>query len=349
MWLYGSGFPKSLNVSKAIEKTAPVKRDTIGTVDHKSVSTDEKLWQGWGTTLKPAWEPIIVARKPPEGTIAQNVLRYGTGALNIDGCRIGFRDHADERSSKAKNRHADFRSKARNNRIYGRDERSRDNYDELGRWPANVTLSHTEDCRQVGHSNIRSNGHYPAVRGTGGLGTSGHKGQRRLADHVSAGELVERWECSPDCAVLMLDQQSGDVSASRFYYCAKASRSERNAGLGRSDRAIKPIQQGRSLINGDPQRNLHPTVKPIALMRHLVRLVAPPGGIVLDPFMGSGSTGIATVMEGARFIGIEREAEYIAIARARIGHWGRKTSGERSRRVGQSRGCPGIARRKRAR
>jgi len=398
-WLYGQGFPKSLDVSKAIDKAAGAKREVIGThagatniarqattgkfaryepgakfsPEDRQVEVTRpatpaaRRWNGWGTALKPAWEPIIVARKPLEGTVVQNVRRYGTGALNIDGCRIGFRNQADERSSKTKNRHADFGSKARKNRVYGRDERSRENYDAPGRWPANVTLSHTEDCRQVGHARVRSNGHHPAVRGKGGLGTSGHQGQNGLEEHSSAGEPVGCWECSPDCAVRLLDEQSGDVGngwrrdygehyaqerhqyrggcfggggytgsstyadtggASRFFYCAKASRAERNAGLDGFDRAAtddgrqKPIDNPY-LRGKTPRQNTHPTVKPIELMRWLVRLATPPGGLVLDPFAGSGSTGAATIMEGARFLGVEREAEYVPIIRARIKHWAR--------------------------
>jgi DNA modification methylase len=306
-WLYGQGFPKSLNISNALQRRDP---------------RDAERWRGWGTGLKPAWEPIVIARKPMGGTVAQNIHMLGTGGLNIDGCRVAFRGQADERSSKAKNRHADFKSKARKNAIYGRDERSRGNYDPPGRWPANVALSHTERCRQAGHTRIQSNSHHPAARGCGGISTSGHKGQRQLVKRSRAGELVGVWECAPDCPVQMLDQQSG--GASRFFYCAKASSAERNAGLDQSDRAT--IGDGRN----KPMRNTHPTVKPIALMRHLVRLVTPPGGVVLDPFTGSGSTGVAAVLEGARFIGIEREPEYIPIARARIRHWAGR-SGKRER------------------
>jgi DNA methylase len=380
MWLYGQGFPKSLDVSKAIDKAAGVERQVIGKRHDGVGNTDASIhrhgglaasrestyalttpttpqarqWQGWGTALKPAWEAIIVARKPLDGTVAQNVLRHGTGALNIDGCRIGFCCEADERSSKTRNRHADFRSKARKNRIYGRDERSRGNYDAPGRWPTNVTLSHTEGCRQVGHTRVPSNGHHPAARGAGGLGTAGHRGQQGLTERSSAGELAGCWECSPDCAVRMLDQHSRDAGkdprrdsrehhaeqrrgdylsgfgASRFFYCAKASRSERDAGLGGFDETAttddgreKPIDNpylpGKTL-----RQNIHPTVKPITLMRYLVRLVTPPGSIVLDPFAGSGSTGVAAVIEGARFLGIEREADYVEIARARIRHWARR-------------------------
>ena len=314
MWLHGQGFPKSLNVAAAIEKTN---------------SKTAAAWQGWGTALKPAWEPIVIARKPMGGTVAQNVRRHGTGALNIDGCQIAFQSEKDEHESKTKNRHADFGS-TRQNRIYGRDERARHNYDVPGRWPANVTLSHTDSCRRTGHTRIRSNSHHPATRGNGGLATAGHSGQQGLTERSSNGELVARWECPPDCAIRMLDEQSG--GASRFFYCPKANRSERDAGTERLPTSLigtcggeeDDLSEGKKPTR--PRANTHPTVKPIALMRHLVRLITPPGGTVLDPFTGSGSTGIAAVMEGARFIGIEREADYITVARARIRHWAGQAS-----------------------
>jgi hypothetical protein len=375
-WLYGQGFPKSLDVSKAIDKAAGAKRQVIGQRYDGVGNTDSSIhrqrglaasrestyaltapatpkarqWQGWGTALKPAWEPIIIARKPLDGTVAQNVRRHGTGALNIDGCRIGFRGQAGQRSRKTKNHHADFRSKARKNRVYGRDEHSRSNNNAPGRWPANVALSHTTDCRQIGHTQVQSNDRHPAASGAGGLGTAGHQGQQGLPKRSSAGELNGCWECSPDCAVRMLDHQSGDVGkgrrrdhgerhaeerrgdclssgfgASRFFYCAKASQSERNAGLERldADDRKKPIDSP-NLRGGTLPQNVHPTVKPIPLMRYLVRLVTPPGGIVLDPFAGSGTTGIAAILEGARFLGVEQEADYVATARARIRHWAKK-------------------------
>jgi hypothetical protein len=233
--------------------------------------------------------------------------------VNIDGCRITPQPAADARESETESRRAGERSHGAGT---------------PGRWPANVILSHTSDCRHTGHTRTRSSCHHPAARGKGGLSTTGHKGQRGLPERSSTSELIGRWECPPDCAVRMLDEQSGGVS--RFFYCPKASSRERHAGLGAHERTTagdgrktpvdNPYQRGKT-----PRQNIHPTVKPIALMRHLVRLVTPPGGIVLDPFTGSGSTGIAAVIEGARFLGIEREAEYIPIARARIKHWTRPT------------------------
>lgn len=220
-WLYGSGFPKSHN------------------------------GEWGGTALKPAHEPIVVARKPLVGTVAANVLKHGTGGLNIDGCRI-------EGPKAGGSGGAPLKFGGENHRPFHDTAEPREFDTSQGRWPANVVLD-------------------------------------------------------PEAAA-MLDEQSGErpgsdgQGASRFFYCAKASRGERNAGLdGFEERAAL--------------RNVHPTVKPIDLMRWLVRLVTPPGGTVLDPFTGSGTTGCAAVLEGFDFIGIEREGEYVEIARARIRHW----------------------------
>jgi site-specific DNA-methyltransferase (adenine-specific) len=298
-WLYGTGFPKSLNVAAAIDK-ADGHPCTHPDGPYQPCSDAAAAWQGWGTGLKPAWEPIILARKPMGGTVAQNVRRYKTGALNIDGCRIAFRSDVDESESKTKNRHADLKSGARENRIYGRDKRARSacgNYNPPGRWPANLLLSHTDDCRHIDHR---------------------HGAQAQTADIG----LARHRDCSSCCPVGLLDQQGGISSAgfgdiggaSRFFYCTKASRAERNAGLGKND------------ASASQTLNTHPTVKPIELMRWLVRLVTPREGTVLDPFAGSGSTGAAAVLEGARFLGIEREPDYVPIARARIRHWARTTA-----------------------
>lgn len=253
-WLYGSGFPKSHNLGGD--------------------------WQGWGTALKPAHEPIVVARKPLAGTVAANVLEHGTGAINVDGCRIGFADEVDERESKDKNRHADFES-GEVIGYHGWDSRGAGgNYDPEGRWPANVVLDEEAAAmldEQSGES-VSSGG-----AGGGKLGARIYGQFENGTLAANAGGLGDRG------------------GASRFFYCAKASKAERNAGL----------------VDG----NAHPTVKPIALMRWLVRLVTPPGGTVLDPFLGSGTTGIATALEGFGFVGIERDAEYLRIAGARIAHW----------------------------
>lgn len=259
-WLYGSGFPKSHNL----------KGD----------------WEGFGTALKPSWEPIIMARKPLSGTVASNVLGHGTGALNIDGCRIGYESEAERLMVKN-------RSGAGGPTMYGGGKSWKDSGEEMpsGRWPANTALDEQAAAmldEQVGELKagvaVRRNGGGQAIFG----GINGRQNLRGSVDDMGYG---------------------GSGGPSRFFYVAKASRKERNAGLD--------------------DRNTHPTVKPINLMRWLVRMVTPPGGTVLDPFTGSGTTGCAAVLEGFDFVGIEREPEYADIAEARIEHF----SGERRRRL----------------
>ena len=238
MWLYGSGFPKSLDVSKAIDKAWG-----DGITDTAPATEAAQTWEGWGTALKPAWEPIIMARKPLIGTVAANVLEHGTGAINVDASRIGTSDdlNGGAYAKDGKERH-DGTGSWRYKREGGAGE-----YEQpQGRWPANVLLD-------------------------------------------------------PEAAA-MLDEQSGETP-SRFFYTAKTSGSERHGNDGANGQAIK---------------NDHPTVKPADLMAYLIRLVTPPGGTVLDPFMGSGSTGIAALRLGFEFVGIEREESYLKIAEARI-------------------------------
>ena len=235
-WLYGSGFPKSHN--------GP--------------------WGG--TALKPAWEPIIMARKPLAGTVAATVAAHGTGGLNIDGCRIGTDE--DRTRPRGSFPHSDD--------AWGNGRLAFTESHPAGRWPANVALD--EDAaamldEQTGEIRTQRIEKPSDCAETGEWGTlQGRRGARGYSD---------------------------TGGASRFFYCAKASRSEREAGT---------------------DGNGHPTVKPVALMRWLVRLVTPVDGVVLDPFTGSGTTGVAAVQEGRRFIGCEREAEYVEIARRRIAH-----------------------------
>lgn len=302
-WLYGSGFPKSLDVSKAIDKAAGAERKVVGQRDRyrdggrrqnlgdrnevygegltangvadvtAPATADAERWQGWGTALKPAHEPVVVARKPLIGTVSANVLAHGTGALNIDGCRIGT--EGGTRSTGEPNRL---------NAVYGDGMGGLDTEPlGAGRWPANVILD--EEAAATGRAGA-------ALGDTGG--------------------------------------------ASRFFYCAKTSSAERNAGLdGFEARDMAEVfsggMAGASIpLKGSPSpryRNVHPTVKPIDLMRWLVRLVTPPGGTVLDPFTGSGTTGIACALERFEFVGIEREAEYAAIARARLAWWSEHPDG----------------------
>lgn len=246
-WVYGSGFPKSMDVSKAIDKAAGADRTVLserankssfdpdgiggggfqrGTIQITEPATDDaKKWQGWGTALKPALEPITVARKPFKGTVAANVMEWETGAINVDGCRVATSEILGRPQAEQL-----FFSGLKNNGY-------NDNSDKRGgRWPANLI----------------------------------HDGSDEPTELLGA--------------------------AARFFYCAKTSKKDRGEG------------------------NIHPTVKPTDLMAYLCRLVTPPGGVVLDPFMGSGSTGKAAVREGFRFIGIEMDADYLSIAEARIAH-----------------------------
>lgn len=256
MWIYGSGFPKSHNLDGA--------------------------WQGWGTALKPAHEPICMARKPLVGTVAANVLAYGTGALNIDSCRVG---------------------------------------DVEGRWPANVTHDGSAEVLQA----------FPDAPGQ--LANASANSDTRKTLRVY-GEMRRGRGCEPSAE----SENQGAVgfkmrpgarrldagSAARFFYCAKASRADRNEGLpAGTGPAVRTNATMRERENADwtvRNGNHHPTVKPTVLMRYLCRLVTPPGGLVLDPFMGSGSTGKAAILEGFNFTGCEMQAEYIDIARARIQH-----------------------------
>lgn len=273
-WVYGSGFPKSHNL--------------------------EGDWEGWGTALKPALEPVTVARKPLIGTVAANVLAHGTGAINIDACRVMPSGESRYRSCEhSQNKRytssgsTDFAIKPG---VRGGDP--------LGRWPANlvhdgsdlVRASFPEASGQQG--DLKS--HAKCRQSPNGI----FGGMRPAMDHSARIE--------------------SDKSAARFFYCAKASRADRNEGLSAGEQpAVATGATMRERENADwPKRNgnYHPTVKPTELMAYLLRLVTPPGGIALDPFMGSGSTGKAAMREGFEFIGCELDPEYFAIAKVRIEH-----------------------------
>jgi DNA methylase len=362
---FGSGFPKSLDVSKAIDRAAGAERELLeegptvrrirpgadqvrsGTWDRLAdrpytlsvtapVTDAAKRWGGWGTGLKPASEHWILVRRPlSEPSIAANVLVHGTGGLNIDGCRAasGLGGGRDGEPSAC--------------RRYDQDPGAfsmapgRRGGDGSGRWPANLVFSHAEGCRPAGTSRVPTG---TAVRRAGVVGgqvySRGRWGHRPgTPDHTYAGadglEAVEAWDCVDGCPVAQLDRQSGVArdrsgiasarsggiggglfgdgeadcigggfgdtgGASRFFYVAKAAAGERSQGLPPG------------------YLNRHPTVKPVELMRWLVRLVTPPGGVVLDPFAGSGTTLVAAKLEGFRSIGIERDAESVEVCRRRL-------------------------------
>jgi site-specific DNA-methyltransferase (adenine-specific) len=325
MWVYGSGFPKSHDVSKAIDKAAGAERERIGgpksggmksvnchnaihgyrpndyaengnsLISGDPITEAARQWSGWGTALKPAWEPIIVARKPLVGTVAENVLTHGTGAINVDGCRVGTEGGRcrDGHSAKGKSGPGSFT-------VY---TDKAPEIDGLGRWPAN--LIHDGSDEVVGlFPATHARGNVRASVSESGTGFIGGRNQ-------SGGEY----------------SRADSGSAARFFYCAKASKADRDEGCEGLAAKSRLEDVGNKFTTVDYRegktrdvmaRNHHPTVKPTDLMRYLCRLVTPPGGIVLDPFTGSGSTGKAAVLEGFRFIGIEREAEYVEIAKARI-------------------------------
>jgi site-specific DNA-methyltransferase (adenine-specific) len=253
-WVYGTGFPKSVDIAQRVDLALGVKPTVVGTERRRALdleaasgppatkvrlitaptSAAAKRWAGWGTALRPAWEPIILARKPLDGALGDHVLRHGTGALNIDGCRFVGRGPARRKPLAS-------------------------DPAPLRRWPPNLILCHHPKCRD--------------------------------------GRCVE------GCGGAAMGDAAGFFPG--FRYEAKASRREKEAGL-----------------DGTP--NVHPTVKPIALMRWLVRLVTPPGGRLLDPFAGSGTTGCAAALEGMEFVGCEQDATYAATARRRIAHWSRQ-------------------------
>lgn len=289
MWVYGSGFPKSLDVSKAIDKAAGVEREVISGTNRSlqnikgnqynsnpdrerinvSITTpatpEAKQWEGWGTALKPAWEPIILARKPLIGTVAENVLKYGTGGINVDGCRVGI-DQKDNIFQK--NPHTQNKGKDGNSWVTSGSDGASYSIPE-GRWPAN--LIHDGSDEVVGL--------FPKTTVCGGAKKTNHNigmfglGQPGYVYNVTDGN---------------------NRSAARFFYCAKASRKERGEG------------------------NTHPTVKPLKLMQYLITLGMPPGGTVLDPFCGSGTTALACKELDRNYICIEKELEYYRIACDRL-------------------------------
>lgn len=286
MWVYGSGFPKSLDVAKAIDKTSGIWRGRAGSVisangsmtganyqrtsKGDAVTEDACRWQGWGTALKPAHEPIVLARKALDGTVAQNVLWYGTGALNIDATRIPFGDEQINLSRKQRQQQFEGGIDFGAGRLIGTEINT---YKEGGRWPANFIHDGSDEVLEL----------FPETQ------TWAAK-QPKNYETISIFGVGGR---------NFIEANSG--SAARFFYCAKANKTDRNEGIAK-------------------QSNFHPTVKPTMLMRYLCRLITPPEGLVLDPFTGSGSTGKAAMLEGFKFIGIEQQEEYVRLAEARIRH-----------------------------
>lgn len=312
-WIYGSGFPKSLSIDKSIDKEAGIVRPRVpggvGTdtgysggftpgeaISGEAISGEAKQWQGWGTALKPAVEPIVLARKPiSEKTIAANVLKWGTGGLNIDGCRI----ETDDDLNGGAYSHGEYDTTGKTyelglKRITGKYQQP------LGRFPSNVIFDEQAAellDKQSGKTTSGTlNGTEPSIT-TNGI----------------YGEYADR----------SLNTYGDTGYASRFFYIAKASPGEREQGVrwmkrrkvndGRNAEVDNAFQRGETL-----RANIHPTIKPISLMQHLVRLITPSGGICVDPFAGSGTTCIACKLENIQYIGIEMDAEYVNIAQERI-------------------------------
>lgn len=315
-WIYGSGFPKSLDISKAIDKEAGLadQREVIGYNRQgtrsmfdggkpRPASLPASLWQGWGTALKPANEPICLARKPlSEKTVAQNVLTHGTGGINIDGCRIETNGETPQGSGNPS------RNATREAIRPGRSGGNGGNITSSGRFPSNVIfgcaceVEHEAGCA-VKILDEQSGELTPSF----GKSYSGERPVGVAMGKVPGDRFGER------------HQDFG--TASRFFYIAKASPAERDEYMHRAPRPCAAMEGNLdgSLAKTVPQRrNTHPTVKPISLMRYLCRLVTPPGGLVLDPFAGSGTTLIAARLEGFQWLGFELDPEHVQIAEQRM-------------------------------
>lgn len=359
-WLYGSGFPKSYDVAKGVESmltkgtaswnefhtlngtldesgrdangmikqnaeqgNRPTAYESHGKLELDPTTEEAKKWKGWGTALKPAIEPIIMGRKPlSEKNVASNILKHGTGALNIDESRVGNEERTDKVVENGFGSNFMDDNWVPSGKTYEKTV--------VGRWPANIILSHSAEClvtvdgfecedgcpvkeldAQSGVTKSGTDSSTGAQKGTGGIWTKGNG--------------------------IPVGPQYGDKGgASRFFYVAKTSKKDRNEGL---DKLPKIQITGGGGTNADideegylktdgmggkygsikaPKQNFHPTVKPTALMEYLIKLVTPPGGTVLDPFTGSGSTGKAAIRNGFNFIGIEMTEEYLPIIKARI-------------------------------
>jgi site-specific DNA-methyltransferase (adenine-specific) len=332
-YIYGSGFPKSLNIGKAVDKiqgnerevigdnpnARNVKRspdsayarpvDTIPDADMKILSKGTSPYEGYGTALKPAHEPCVLARKPIEGTVANNVLKHGTGGLNIDGSRVGYVDDKDKilgQSARTSERHG-------NNQVQVSGDRS-DRQHITGRFPANLIHDGSDEVVGLFPDTGKSSASNRGLQHTGR-----HGGLADIGRNIKAGTDTIR------------GHNDNGGSAARFFYTAKASKSERNAGLegfeekatliGAAGHKINPMT-GLPVVDV-PRANHHPTVKPLSLTKYLANLIKPPsGGRLLVPFSGSGSEMIGALQAGWEYVeGVELTEEYIPIAEARIKYW----------------------------
>jgi len=342
MWVYGSGFPKNYNIGKAIDKQLGNKREIIGEKIRGDVQTvktkgagyltdpanrnnikhfgyDAEIltkgnseWEGWGTSLKPAHEPIVMARKPlSENTIVKNVIKHGTGGINIDASRVPLNldiDNSQLRTINRSQRDTDI-----NNQTWGMTKNKSERVDVIkpnGRWPANFIHDGSEEVTDL----------FPDTK-SGKVASDKSSYKSDTNTNFLNGFANQN------------NQHGYSGNASRFFYCAKASKKDRDEGLddfeykesakrdngqlyGMNTNKFRPDGSERNSVL--PKKNNHPTLKPTKLMKYLVRMVTPPNGIVLDPFMGSGSTGKACKQLGYDFIGIDDNADYFKIAKARI-------------------------------
>tara|TARA_R100001509_G_scaffold113836_1_gene69026 strand:+ start:3870 stop:5159 length:1290 start_codon:yes stop_codon:yes gene_type:complete len=328
-WLYGSGFPKSHNIGKAVDKLQGNKREVVGIkknyqnkkgkdgymlnsdrIDLQDTKGNSK-WEGWGTALKPAHEPIVMARKPFNTSVAENVLKHGTGGINIDECRVG--------TEKRENNFNDFTNQSGNQFGNGKEIKKIGTTIVEGRFPANIIHDGSEEVLEIFPETKSGKLKHNSEIQRKGMSSDGSSfNSKNSGFNVNKGQGLANF---------------GDSgSAARFFYCAKASKAERNMGLdelstkqttgggGGIGNYLDDINSASGKYGSEkaPQKNYHPTVKPIKLMEYLVRLVTPKEGIVLEPFAGSGTTLIACKQQGFNYIGIEREQEYCDIAEARL-------------------------------
>ena len=339
-WAYGSGFPKSLNISKTIDRYKGAEREIVGTgADYghekgdkgygfkeeyhitKPATPEAEKWDGWGTALKPAYEPIVIGMKKLDRNFVNNALVHGVAGINIDASRVGT-------SGGVEKVNIEKDSASHDGKGFGCDGEL--NELDKGRWPANVILTHHPDCECIGTKKIKGGKGNDKIQDTSERSSFNKsiKGIRRVGHADENGmEIIEEWNCHDDCPIKIMDEQSGNVGgkwgkqgdtikgsdakkgekyigdhggASRFFYTAKPSSTERNAGLGN-------------------QENIHPTKKPVDLMRYLVQMFSTPdGGVVYDPFSGSGATLIACKILDRPYIGSEMDPEYYEICKQRL-------------------------------
>ena len=336
MWIYGSGFPKSHNIGKAIDKIEGNERE-VGKSKGTFVSSGGQLngentrterfetkgnsdYEGWGTALKPAHEPICMARKPlTEKSIAENVLKWGTGGINIDGCRIEYKDGIENECSESYLRSGHSKSEG-DDLIFNISGNKREGVyvNQEGRFPANIIFDEEAGKLLDEQSGVTS--------------VTGKRSQKSIDNCIESRKNKKgNSQCDVGGNITKITEYANDKGgASRFFYCPKVSKKERDMNMNSDYKEQTSIgstysgNQTTSKLGGnpdkptEPKKNNHPTVKPISLMEYLIKLVTPKGGVVMDCFMGSGSTGIAARNLGFRFLGIEKEQEYFDIAKQRI-------------------------------